>query len=358
MKRLKSLRIDELSVVDRPASPGALQLFWKRDGMSVGEKFASLIRRITKGGPTADEAATELAVLVDKDDDGGTTEQIVSTMEKMGQQVETLTHLVKVDEDEKMILSTMSDDERLAYAKMSDEDKLKKRAELAEAAAKKPPAAGDKPPGEEPGEEGGEDEPDDENAEAEDGKTPPAGKDKMPPGKDKMPPGKDKPKDEGKTPPADDEEKRKVTKSAEETAQAETVNKAVDSATAPLLERIAKMEGERLHEALLKEWTPLAKAASLPPDDLVGLVKAMTPEARETFKKGLTATNALLDKSMLFQEIGKSHRGPVGGAEEQLETLAKRHATDNNVAFTAAYDAVLKTAEGKRLYAESRSAKH
>lgn len=85
----------------------------------------------------------------------------------------------------------------------------------------------------------------------------------------------------------------------------------------------------------------------------VAILKAVDGISDEAVKKEalelLKAANASM--SSAFQTLGIS-KAKESGPEAELENMAKAYATKENCTYAKAYDAVLKTAEGKALYAK------
>ncbi|AKQ75851.1 hypothetical protein FDH82_gp61 [Roseobacter phage RDJL Phi 2] len=73
---------------------------------------------------------------------------------------------------------------------------------------------------------------------------------------------------------------------------------------------------------------------------------------REAAMNALKAQNEAMAKA--FKTAGHGGEAPVNSATEQLDALAKAHAEANpGTSFAKAYDAVLETAKGAELYAQS-----
>ncbi|UFK26762.1 hypothetical protein [Roseobacter phage RDJL6] len=72
---------------------------------------------------------------------------------------------------------------------------------------------------------------------------------------------------------------------------------------------------------------------------------------REAAMNALKAQNDAMAKA--FKTAGHGGTAPDNSATEQLDALAKAHAEKENVSFAKAYDAVLDTAKGQELYAQS-----
>lgn len=94
--------------------------------------------------------------------------------------------------------------------------------------------------------------------------------------------------------------------------------------------------------------TPVAKAKVLK------AINGMPEETKKSFLDMLKAGNAALKAG--FRPLGLEKGGDATDPESQLEKMAADYAKANNVAKSIAYDAILKTDDGKRLYRESLQA--
>lgn len=85
------------------------------------------------------------------------------------------------------------------------------------------------------------------------------------------------------------------------------------------------------------------------------ILKAVEGIADEDVRKkaieSLKSNNAQMAKAFETHGVGKSKES--GTAAGQLEELAKKYETDHKVPYAKAYDEVLKTAEGKKLYEQT-----
>lgn len=86
---------------------------------------------------------------------------------------------------------------------------------------------------------------------------------------------------------------------------------------------------------------------------LIKSVDAIEDETqREAAMNALKAQNEAMAKA--FTTAGHGGEAPANSATEQLDALAKKHQDDNpGTSFAKAYDAVLETAKGAELYAQS-----
>lgn len=101
-------------------------------------------------------------------------------------------------------------------------------------------------------------------------------------------------------------------------------------------------------ESITKEC--LEKAASIPAagatEELSGLLKEVRKFDATLSDKVfgvLKTVNARIIEAGLFKEAGKHNDGVAKTAAEQLESLAKAYATENNVTYAKAYDHIYQT---------------
>lgn len=121
--------------------------------------------------------------------------------------------------------------------------------------------------------------------------------------------------------------------------------------------KVAKAAQEALTQANLEKraneelpnlpGTPAVKAAMLKAIDSIE-DEAARAEAMKTLKAGNSAIAAAFTSN---GHLGKNKDAVT--AEEQLNNLAKKYSEDFKVDYTKAYDAVVQTPEGARLYSET-----
>ncbi len=101
------------------------------------------------------------------------------------------------------------------------------------------------------------------------------------------------------------------------------------------------------------QYATLQKARAAAWLDNPELYDQYTEEARSP------AFLAKLEKRVVDARItkgGDRYTEMKSTAEVQLDVAAKKYASEHSVSFAKAYDAVLRTADGQRLYAEHRAA--
>jgi hypothetical protein len=120
--------------------------------------------------------------------------------------------------------------------------------------------------------------------------------------------------------------------------------------------RLEKMEGERRHERFIAKVKRFSYVPTLLPDDFATIFAkidaALSEPEREKFDKMMTATNAALRQSALFQEYGVTgHKGIGSEPENQITALTKaEQAKDPKLTKGQAYEKVLR--ENPELYHE------
>lgn len=120
--------------------------------------------------------------------------------------------------------------------------------------------------------------------------------------------------------------------------------------------KIAKREREERETLELKKRAE-DELGHLPgeADVKVSLLKAINGIENEDARKAATEILAAADKAMTknFESRGSRAASPDSSATDQLDKLAKSYSEDHKVSYVEAYDAILKTDEGLRLYNES-----
>lgn len=88
------------------------------------------------------------------------------------------------------------------------------------------------------------------------------------------------------------------------------------------------------------------------------LLKALDSIEDETVRKSamevITSANEIAGKGGIFEKRGSGAAAPIekGSAETQLEKMAQDRAREKSISFEKAYDEVLDTEDGQKLYAE------
>lgn len=140
----------------------------------------------------------------------------------------------------------------------------------------------------------------------------------------------------------------------------EPVAKALDD----MRTRMEKAEGElaeRREAQALTEAVGFVKSLDKLTlgDDVAPLIKSArqtAPDLAKAIEGLLVALNAQTDTAALFTEVGKAGTPATGSPEDKLAALAKAKAEKSDISFHKAYAAVLKSDEGKALYAEIETA--
>jgi hypothetical protein len=133
--------------------------------------------------------------------------------------------------------------------------------------------------------------------------------------------------------------------------------KSADANLVAMAKRLDESERARKDVDVAKRAGDMFGAAKPEDGSHVELVKAIDAIGDGTKREGVTK---LVGQLIATSRIGKSAPGSDAGAEtaeqtatEQLDALTTEYATKNNVDRPTARVAVMKTADGKRLYAES-----
>jgi chromosome segregation ATPase len=132
--------------------------------------------------------------------------------------------------------------------------------------------------------------------------------------------------------------------------QLETVNKELEDARAEVL----KIQAQRRREKFIKRVQELPNLPGAPADDFAEILdvveKAVTPKQFEKVNTLLSSWNAIIGKSKIFEELGRSEVGAFSGAEGTLHALAKEKAATSGgkLSYEKAYQMVL--AENPTLY--------
>ena len=124
-----------------------------------------------------------------------------------------------------------------------------------------------------------------------------------------------------------------------------------------LAKQLAKQEALAKRAELEKRASdefPNLRGETVEKAALLGAVESISDEAvRGKVTEMLKAHDAGLGKA--FERQGTQSAPSDNSPSAQLDDLAKAYAKDNDVDITKAYDEVLKTAEGSRLYEEHRA---
>ena len=123
--------------------------------------------------------------------------------------------------------------------------------------------------------------------------------------------------------------------------QLETVNKELNDAKA----EVVKITAKRRREKFIKRVQELPNLPGAPADDFAEILdvveKAVTPKQFETLNTRLTSWNAIIGKSKIFEELGRTEIGAFSGALGTLKALATERATSAKISYEKAYNQVL-----------------
>lgn len=142
-------------------------------------------------------------------------------------------------------------------------------------------------------------------------------------------------------------------------AHLESVSKATKEAVAKAekLEKELNQEREtRRHKELVEKAEKLGVGAKT--DELVAIMKALPADQLEKFEGILKGAGEQIKKGKLFEELGGSGMGAGGDTWNKIEKLAESRVTKGeNKTKADAIEAVLKTEEGQKLYAEYKGSR-
>ena len=281
--RLKSLRLEEISLVDEPASPGAVVILAKNRTATPKGVAVETVSAIAKATSHLNQGKGDSAPMsVTKEDLTKALEAALGPIAKRLDAHDTMIRKASMSDDEKAAYEKMSDDEKAAYDAMSEDDKAAKMKKMDTKDAKK----------------------------------------------------------------EDDE----VAKARSDVAKSIAV--AVEKATAPLMSRITDFEKREARTNIAKKYEKAIKASGLDADEVVAILAKADDATRELLTKSWESLGAQVEA--LFTPVGKASAA-TGSSEQKLETLAKNRSTEKNISFEKAYDEVLTTDEGRRLYAQLSS---
>lgn len=134
----------------------------------------------------------------------------------------------------------------------------------------------------------------------------------------------------------------------------DAIEKAHQEELAKRDETIAKMEKQLEMSELTKRVDteyPNLPGESLKKALMLGEIEKMSEESQEMLKGIMKAHDEKLAEGT--KEIGKSGDNGAATAGEKLEKMVKKHADEQSIDMAKAWDAVLRTEEGQKLYSES-----
>lgn len=144
-----------------------------------------------------------------------------------------------------------------------------------------------------------------------------------------------------------------------------TALEAVFKANEEAVKKALKLEGELKAERetrLDKELMDRAKAIGHGAvEKHFKIMKSLSTELRDEYESAQHAVTEQIKKGGIFKELGSARQGTINGGDAwgKIEAMANGivEKGDTKVSKAEAIEAVLKTAEGKRLYSEYMSAK-
>lgn len=296
--KLKNLVLNEISLVDRPANPGAKVSLFKRDNSeqvnlsdsekSLLEKFVSLFNKVN----TANDQTEGVDKMADKEN------QNTDTVTKAD--LEAVTKSLKEVQDElafNKALNTLSNDERDFAKGLVDKAKKEFVMEPDEAKRKKT---------------------------MEDAKKADADK-------------------AGDVLKGLDPEVRKFFED-----QLTAVNKRVDEAEKIAKDEREKRENMEFEKRAEHEFSNLSGDAVSKAKALKAISTIADKDAREYLESTLKTANTTVGK--FFEELGGGHEPAAGSAADLLDKRAADLAKAKNITVAKAYDEYVSTHEGAELY--------
>lgn len=157
-------------------------------------------------------------------------------------------------------------------------------------------------------------------------------------------------------------------RSEEEFVEVDGEKIAKSAIPAPVLAKLAKADAEAAELRKKAEEADLLKRANDVVPNMVGgddakiqLVKMLDGVADESVRKAMTDALKAADEVLKAKtkEVG-SDDGNGGASDDDakaLDDMVAKHATENKISKSAAYSAVLKTAEGRKLAASAMTRK-
>jgi hypothetical protein len=131
--------------------------------------------------------------------------------------------------------------------------------------------------------------------------------------------------------------------------------KSADKARGELaVEKAARINGE-LEKRAEKDLGNLGGTMAGKKALLKALDSIEDEEVRKSALEVITSAETLAKKGDIFERRGSRTPAPIekSSSEGQLEDLAKKRASEKSISFEKAYNEVLDTAEGQRLYADT-----
>lgn len=122
---------------------------------------------------------------------------------------------------------------------------------------------------------------------------------------------------------------------------------------------VVKVRLARRRELFIKRVQQLPHLPGAPADDFAEILEkiegSVEPKQFEKLNTLLTSWNAIIEKSKVFEEIGRTEVGSFTGAEGQLVAFARELAATEKISFEKAYSRVL--LERPELYQRYRAEK-
>jgi len=130
-------------------------------------------------------------------------------------------------------------------------------------------------------------------------------------------------------------------------SQMEKLEKKLQASEDFAKEERQKRINKELADEAQSRW-PNLPGTAVEKAETLKMIKGLPEEAQEAQFRMLDAGNA--SASSMFKEFGGSGTPDGSSPTEKLDKLAKSYSAENKVSYAKAYDAVLQTPEGQKLY--------
>lgn len=123
--------------------------------------------------------------------------------------------------------------------------------------------------------------------------------------------------------------------------QLETVNKELEDAR----QEVLKIQAQRRREKFIKLAQGFGNLPGASADDFAEILdvveKAVTPKQFETVRARLAGWNAILGKSKIFEELGRTDGAAFTGALGTMDAMAKDRAATAKITYEKAYQQIV-----------------
>lgn len=130
-----------------------------------------------------------------------------------------------------------------------------------------------------------------------------------------------------------------------------------DKTVKEMKENLAASQKATLHARAETELAHLAGTTEVRAAILSSMENIVDPATREAALKAVKEYDAKASVAFSRQGVGSGTPAATLAAEEKIQQLADKYENDNDCTAAQAYDHVMNTAEGQKLYAEAEAAK-